>query len=61
MDKKEIAKDLTVAFLQNRATKLSSIDDAVHAYEKFYEAVHRSDSAVAHDYVQPENLVRNSK
>lgn len=61
MDKKEIAKDLTVAFLQNTATKFYSIDDAVHAYEKFYEAVHRTHSVGDHDYVEPEDIVRNNK
>ncbi|MBG0964132.1 hypothetical protein [Bacillus sp. SRB1LM] len=61
MDKKEIAKDLTVAYLANKAGRIVSIEDAVHAYEKFYEAVHRSGSVVDHDWIQTEDFVRDNK
>ncbi|UNP84860.1 hypothetical protein [Bacillus mycoides] len=61
MDKKEIAKDLTVAFLQNKSGSVLSIEDAVLVYEKFYEAVHRSGSVVDHEWVQTEDFVRNNK
>ncbi|MDA1974300.1 hypothetical protein PDL13_26880 [Bacillus cereus] len=61
MDKKEIAKDLTVAFLQHQSSRVRDIDDAVLVYEKFYEAVHRSASVVDHDYVQTKDFVRNNK
>lgn len=61
MDKREIAKDLTIAFLQNHSGHVRSIDDAVHVYEKFYDAVHRSDSLVDYDHINPKDFIRNEK
>ncbi|MGU3372665.1 hypothetical protein [Bacillus mycoides] len=61
MDKKEIAKDLTIAFFQNKSGSIRSIDDAVLVYEKFYEAVHRSASLVDYGHVKTEDFVRNNK
>ncbi|MEE6185526.1 hypothetical protein [Bacillus pretiosus] len=61
MDKKEIAKDLTVAFLENRAGRLVSLEDAVLAYEKFYEAVNRSESVGEFGYIEPSDFVRNTE
>ncbi|MFJ8457307.1 hypothetical protein [Bacillus paramycoides] len=61
MDNKEIAKDLTVAFLQNQSRCIRDIDDAVHVYEKFYEAVNRSNSVGEFGYIEPANFVRNTE
>ncbi|SEG81623.1 hypothetical protein SAMN04487919_13149 [Bacillus sp. ok061] len=61
MDKKEIAKDLTIAFFQNKSGLIRSVDDAVLVYEKFYEAVHRSASLVSYTDILPENYIRNDK
>ncbi|MBE5096685.1 MULTISPECIES: hypothetical protein [Bacillus cereus group] len=57
MDKKEIAKDLTVAFLHYQSSRVRDIDAAVNVYEKFYEAVNRSEF----DYIESVNYVRDTK
>ncbi|PEL63246.1 hypothetical protein CN936_25740 [Bacillus cereus] len=59
MDRKELAKDLTVAYLQNKPGLVKSVDDAVLVYEKFFEAVNRSASVGTYDHINPEELVRN--
>lgn len=61
MNRMEIAKELTIAFLQNQSTQIYSIDDAVHVYEKFHEAVHRSEHVKDHAWVEAEDSVRNNK
>ncbi|MEW9139406.1 hypothetical protein ACQGSH_26545 [Bacillus wiedmannii] len=61
MDKKESAKDLTIAFFQNKSGLIRSIDDAVLVYEKFYEAVHRSASVVSYKDILTEDYICNEK
>ncbi|MEB9613537.1 hypothetical protein P4J23_26525 [Bacillus cereus] len=61
MDKEEIAKDLTVAFLHYQSSRVRDIDAAVNVYEKFYEAVNRSESVEEFDYIEPVNYVRDTK
>lgn len=61
MDKKEIAKDLTIAYLQSKPGSILSIDDAVLVYEKFFEAVNRSNSVGEFSYIEPTNSVRNTE
>ncbi|MGM1405165.1 hypothetical protein ACS2CM_23790 [Bacillus cereus group sp. BceL309] len=61
MDRKELAKELTVAFLQNKSDSIHSIDDAVHVYEKFHDAVHRSEHVKDHVWVEAEDFIRNNK
>ncbi|OJD86971.1 hypothetical protein [Bacillus anthracis] len=61
MDKRDIAKDLTIAFLEKKPQYISSAEDMVTVYEKFYEAVHRSGSLVDYDWIQSEDFVRNNK
>ncbi|MDT3494940.1 hypothetical protein NLU03_10895 [Bacillus toyonensis] len=55
MDKKEIAKDLTVAYLQNKPGLIKNINDAVLVYEKMYDAVNRSSSVVGYPQLTPED------
>ncbi|EJR51735.1 hypothetical protein IIO_06268 [Bacillus cereus VD115] len=55
MDKKEIAKDLTVAYLQNKPGLIRNINDAVLVYEKMYDAVNRSSSVVEYPQITPED------
>ncbi|MCU5519856.1 hypothetical protein OCA41_05970 [Bacillus cereus] len=55
MDRREIAKDLTVAYLQNKPGLVKSIDDAVLVYEKMYDAVNRSSSVVEYPQITPED------
>lgn len=55
MDRREIAKDLTVAYLQNKPGLVKSIDDAVLVYEKMYDAVNRSSSVVEYPRITPED------
>lgn len=61
MNRREIAKELTIAFLQNQSTQIHSIDDAVHVYERFHEAVHRSEHVKDHVWVEAEDFIRNNK
>ncbi|AIY72765.1 TPA: hypothetical protein ACLQU7_005206 [Bacillus tropicus] len=61
MDKKEIAKDLTIAFLDKKPSKINSVEDLVTVYEKFYDAVHRSDSLVDYSDITTEEYIRKKE
>ncbi|MGH1276975.1 hypothetical protein ACQVWA_26875 [Bacillus cereus] len=61
MNRREIAKELTIAFLQNQSSQILSIDDAVHVYEKFHEAVHRTEHIKDHVWVEAEHSIRDKK
>ncbi|MDC2866330.1 MULTISPECIES: hypothetical protein [unclassified Bacillus (in: firmicutes)] len=61
MDKKEIAKDLTIAYLQNKPNLVKSVDDAILIYEKMYDAINRSSSVVNYTQITPEDFIRNNK
>ncbi|MGW6194000.1 hypothetical protein ACWFRC_25835 [Bacillus cereus] len=61
MNNKEIAKELTIAFLEKKPNHIAEIEDLVTVYEKFFEAVHRSDALASYSNIMPENFVRNNK
>ncbi|WMY18238.1 hypothetical protein P3F89_27345 (plasmid) [Bacillus tropicus] len=61
MSRQELAKELTVAFLQSKPGSIHSIDDAVLVYEKFFEAVNRSNSVGEFGYIEPDNFIRNTE
>ncbi|MGG0207797.1 hypothetical protein [Bacillus mycoides] len=61
MNNKEIAKELTIAFLEKKPNHIGEIEDLVTVYEKFFEAVHRSDALASYVNIMPEDFVRNNK
>ncbi|HDR8494206.1 TPA: hypothetical protein QC448_005315 [Bacillus cereus] len=61
MNNKEIAKELTLAYLEKKPNYISNVEDMVTVYEKFFEAVHRSDALASYVNIMPEDFVRNNK